>query len=76
MLKNEKNIYKWTNGYKIYLDIMTGENCRQYRLITGSLIGQFIYPVGGEGMEWMWGNRNFSHKLNKFHINKVHDNLV
>ena len=38
------------NGYKIYVDIITGENCRQFRLLTWtSLIGQFVYPVWGEG---------------------------
>ena len=45
-------ILKAKNGYKIYVDIMTGENCRQFRLKTWNLfIGQFVYPVGGEGME-------------------------
>ena len=40
-----------TNGYRIYVDIMTGENCCQFRLLTwNSFIGQFVYPVGGEGM--------------------------
>ena len=35
----------------MYGDIMTGENCRQFRLLTWtSLNGQFIHPVGGK--EW------------------------
>ena len=39
------------NGYIIYVDIMTGENCRQFSfLIWISCIGQFVYPVEGEGM--------------------------
>ena len=30
---------------------MTGENCRQFWLLTWtSFIGQFVYPVGEEGM--------------------------
>ena len=33
------------------MDIMTGENCRQFRLLTGtSFIGQFVHTVGGEAM--------------------------
>ena len=28
-----------------------GKNCRQFSLLTGnSFIGQFVHPVGGEGM--------------------------
>ena len=38
-------------GYRIYLDIMTGENCRQFRLLTWtSFIVQFVQLLGGEGM--------------------------
>ena len=34
-----------------YVDIMTGENCREFKLLKWtSLIGQFAHPVGGEGM--------------------------
>ncbi len=34
------------------MDIMTGEICRQFRLLTWtSFISQFVYPVRGEG----WG---------------------
>ena len=37
------------NGYKIYLDIMMGKNCRQYRLLTWTFfISQFVQPVGEE----------------------------
>ena len=36
---------------KRYMDIMTGDNCRQFRLITWTLfIGQFVHPLGGEGI--------------------------
>ena len=36
------------NGYTICVDIMTGKNCRQVRLlIWKSFIGQSVYPVGG-----------------------------
>ena len=38
-------------GYKIYVDIMTGENCSQFRLLTWtSFIGRFFNSVRGEGM--------------------------
>ena len=38
-------------GYKIYVDIMTGENCCQFRLLTWiSLIGQFVHQMKEEGM--------------------------
>ena len=37
-------------GYRIYVDIITGGNCRQFRLLTWlSLIGPFFHPVGGGG---------------------------
>ena len=40
-----------TNGHRIFVDIMTGENLRQFRLLTWILlIGQFVPPVGEEGM--------------------------
>ena len=39
------------NGYRIYVDIRTGENCCQFRLLTWTaFIGQFIDPVGVEEM--------------------------
>ena len=38
-----------SNGYRIYVNIMTGENWRQFRLLT-SFIGQFVHTVGGEGV--------------------------
>ena len=39
------------NGYRIYVDIMTGENCRQFTLLTFIyLIGQFFHPVGVDGL--------------------------
>ena len=36
------------------MDILTGENCRQLRLLTRSLIGQFVHQVGREGMGMDW----------------------
>ena len=34
------------------LDIMTGENCRQFSLLTRkTFIGQFVHPVGGDGVK-------------------------
>ena len=47
----------------IYVDIMTGENCRQFMLLFPmSIIGQFVHPVGGEGMAQRGcrGDRSFS----------------
>ena len=42
------------NGYRIDVDIITGENCLQFRLLTWtSLIVQFVYPACGGG----WGKR-------------------
>ena len=41
---------KMRNGYRINVDIMTGEIYRQIRLLTWtSFIGQFINPVGNGG---------------------------
>ena len=59
-------------GCRIYVDFMTGENCRQILLLPRTLfIGQFIHPVGGEGI---WGIVILaSYKL---HFIKVHDYLV
>ena len=38
----------YNNGYRIYVDIMTGETCRQFSLLTWTLfIGQFVHQVGG-----------------------------
>ena len=50
------------NGCRIFMDIMTWENCRQFSLLAwNSFIGQFVDPVGGKGMEKRggWGNRYF-----------------
>ena len=39
------------NECKVFVDIMTGENCPLFRLLTWtSLIGEFVYPVLREGM--------------------------
>ena len=43
---HSENIFK-INGYRIYVDNMTGE---KFRLLTWiSFIGQFVHPVGGGG---------------------------
>ena len=45
----ETNHTPTQNGFRIYVDIMTGKSCRQFRLIGPlSFIGQFVYPVGEE----------------------------
>ena len=49
---NENLSISNTNGYRIYVDIITGKKCRQFRLLT--FIGQFVHPVGGKG----WGKEN------------------
>ena len=42
--------------HRIYVDIMTGENCRQFKLLTqNSSIGQFDHLVGSRG--WSKGGR-------------------
>ena len=47
----ELKLHLSTNGCRICLDIMTGKNCHKFRLLTlNSFIGQFVHPVGGEGM--------------------------
>ena len=44
-------LFQQCNGYRIYVDIMKGKNCRQFRLLTwNSFIGKFVLPVGGEGI--------------------------
>ena len=44
--------YTWTlHRISILWNIMTGKICRQFILLLWTpFIGQFIYPVGGEGM--------------------------
>ncbi len=46
-------IVYYINGCRIYVDIMTGEKkFRQFSLLAWNLfIGQFVYPVEGEGIE-------------------------
>ena len=49
--KFEYKLFHPFNGYRIYVDIISGENCHHFRLLTlTSFIGQFVNPVGGEGM--------------------------
>ena len=50
------------NGYMIYVDLLTGENCRQFSLlIWTSFVGQFVHPVEGEGMRFgRWTEDYFS----------------
>ena len=60
------------NGCRIYMDIMTGEKCRQFTLLTwNSLISQFVHPVGDEEKR----------KIDilarcEFHFIRQHENLV
>ncbi len=43
---------KYDNGYRIYVDIMTGKNCNQFRLLTWILfIGQFVHSLVKGWME-------------------------
>ena len=47
----EKLILGWDNEYIIYVNIITEEKCHKFILLTRtSFIGQFVHPVGGEGM--------------------------
>ena len=46
------------NGYRIYVDILTGKNYSQFWLLTWTpFIGQFVNPVvrEGRGKEGGWG---------------------
>ena len=44
-------IVQLDNGFRIYIDIMTGKKWRQFSLLTGnSFVGQFVHPVGRDGM--------------------------
>ena len=57
------------------MDIITGENCRQFRLLTlYSGIGQLVHLVRGEEIGWMGGIVILA--CCKFHFIRVHDNLM
>ena len=64
------------NGYIIYVDIITGEKCRQIRLLTwASFIGQFVHAVKEDRVNWVdWGIVILA--TYEFHFPVVHDNLV
>ena len=48
------------NGYSIYMDILKGKICRQFRLlIWNSIIGQFVHPVGGGGVNCVAGGYSY-----------------
>ena len=61
------------NGYRIYVDIMTGEKLSSIRLLTwNSFIGQIDHPVGEERIRW--GIVILARC--KFHFTREHENLV
>ena len=65
------------NGYRIYMDIITGENCQYRLLFPPSFIGQFVYPLGGKGMgKRRWREGIVILALYKFHFTRKHDDLV
>ena len=45
----------------MYLDIMTGKKLRL--LIWHSFIGQFVYPVEGDGVKWVDGGYRYFRPL-------------
>ena len=48
-VKMVKNVF--FHGYKIYVDILTGEKYRQFRLLKWtSIIGLFVHPLKVEEM--------------------------
>ena len=65
------------NGFRIYVDIMTGE---KLLLTWTSLICPFLYPVGPEGMWVKWVNEGEGGVIflasYKFHFMRVHNILV
>ena len=66
------NWSSWNNN-KIYVDILTGENCCYFRLLKcTSLISQFVQ---NGGMVWERG-WNVILASCKYHFITVHDNLV
>ena len=60
----------------IEIEYITGENCRQFRLLKWtSFIGQFIHLVGGDGIMGM-DREVVILASTKFHFIRVHDNLM
>ena len=70
-------LLRFKHGCKIYVDIMTGENYRQFSLLTrNSFIGQFVHPIwmGVNGINEVEGEIFIlAHCM--FHI-RVHVNMV
>ena len=59
----------------VYVDILTRENCHQFRLlIWNSLIDQFVHPVGMGLLKWMGGIVSLASC--EYHFLQVHKNLV
>ena len=54
---------------------MTGENCRKFRLLTWTLLSQFIHLVGGKGVKGVNGGIVILASYN-FHFIRVYDNLM
>ena len=56
-----------------YVDILTGEICRKFRLLMWTLfVGQFRHPVRMVGLD-----RGIDILASyKFHFSRVHENLV
>ena len=55
-----------------YVDILTGENCRQFSLIIWTpFIGQFVHPVGMKGM-----GKVVILASCEYYFIRVHENLV
>ena len=59
-----------------YVDILTGENFRQFRLLQWTaFIGRFDHPVGGRGKGLRgWRRNRYFSKMEV--LIRVHENLV
>ena len=74
-LSLEKDHYKnmgCLNGYRIYVDIMTEENCRQFRLLTWNLLYLPLCPFNRR--RYMGGIVILASY--EFHFIGEHENLV
>ena len=59
-------------GYRIYMDIITGENM----IIWTLFIGQCVYPFEGKGVGIKWVERIVILDSCEYYLIRVHENLV
>ena len=68
--------YSYSNGYKIYVDIMTGENCRQFKVADMDVIHWPVRISTGMGCGKGVNSGIVILASYKFRFISVHDNLV